>query len=319
MYNHQNQIRKRIMIKKAIITAAGKGTRQYPGTNAVQKELFPLIDRDGLAKPTIQIIVEEAMSAGIDEIAIIVQPGEEKQFQTHFQGLSESEKKSFHNKPWGLEQSELLNKMQSAITYIHQTEQHGFGHAVYCAHEWAGDDPVLLMLGDHVFLSHVDMSCAQQLINLYHRFHASIFALQQTHIDELYLFGAVAGEQIDSRLGLYKLDQILEKPTPEQAREKLVIPELAPKMFLTIFGLYLLTPTVFQILGEHVEKDIRDNGEIQLTTALSELIQKEGAVGYEIAGERLDMGTPLGYLYTQAKLAQHGVFADQYEMFLKKH
>jgi UTP--glucose-1-phosphate uridylyltransferase len=317
MYNHQKQIRERIMIKKAIITAAGKGTRQYPGTNAVQKELFPLIDRDGLAKPTIQIIVEEAMNAGIEDIAIIVQPGGEKQFQTHFQGLSDSEKKSFHNKPWGLQQSKLLDKMQNAITYIHQTEQHGFGHAVYCAHEWAGDDPVLLMLGDHVYLSHVDLSCAQQLVNLYDRFHKSIFAVQQTHIDELYLFGTVAGEQIDSRLGLYMLNHILEKPTPAQARATLVIPDLPPKMFLTIFGLYLLTPTIFQILGEHVEKNIRDNGEIQLTTALAELIEREGAVGYEIAGERLDMGTPLGYLHTQAKLAQHGVLADEFNAIVK--
>lgn len=303
------------MIKKAIITAAGKGTRQYPATNAVQKELFPLIDRDGIAKPTIQIIVEEVLNAGIEEIAIIVQPGEEKQFQTHFRGLVDSEIKSFHNKPWGLEQSELLEKMRNAITYIHQTEQHGFGHAVYCAHEWAGDDPVLLMLGDHVYLSHVETSCTQQLVNLYERFHKSVFAVQQTHIDELYLFGTVAGVQIDSHLGLYQLNRILEKPTPEEARQYLIIPELPPKIFLTIFGMYLLTPTIFHILGEHVEKDIRDKGEIQLTNALAELIDKEGAIGYEVAGERLDMGTPSGYLHTQFKLAQHGVLANEFSSF----
>jgi len=304
------------MIKKAIITAAGKGTRQYPGTNAVQKELFPLIDRDGIAKPTIQIIVEEAMSAGIKEMAIIVQPGEEKQFQTHFAGLSAEAKKSFQNKPWGLDQSKLLEKMRRSITYIHQTEQHGFGHAVYCAHEWAGDDPVLLLLGDHVYLSHVDTPCAQQVVNLYERFHKSIFAVQQTHIDELYLFGTVAGEQLDSRLGLYQLKRILEKPTPEQAREQLIIPELAPKMFLTIFGMYVLTPAIFQILGKMIENNVRDQGEIQLTSALSELIQKEGAIGYEVAGERLDMGTPLGYLKTQVRLAQHGVFAKEFNSFI---
>ncbi len=305
------------MIKKAIITAAGKGTRQYPATNAVQKELFPLIDRDGIAKPTIQIIVEEVLSAGIEDIAIIVQPGGEKQFKAHFQGLRKSEKKAFDNKPWGLAQSDLLEKMRSAITYVHQTEQHGFGHAVFCAHEWAGDDPVLLMLGDHVYLSQVETSCAQQLINLYHRFHKSIFAVQQTPIEQLYLFGTVAGEQIDSRLGLYQLDRILEKPTPEQARDKLIIPELPPKTFLTIFGMYLLTPTIFRILGEHVEKNVRDNGEIQLTTALAELIDKEGAIGYEVAGERLDMGTPLGYLQTQIKLAQHGAYANELAPILK--
>ena len=305
------------MIKKAIITAAGKGTRQYPGTNTIQKELFPLVDRDGITKPTIQIIIEEAMTAGIEEFAIIVQPGEERQFQTHFQGLSDVEKESFHNKAWGLAQSDLLERMRRSITYIHQTEQHGFGHAVYCAHEWAGNDPVLLLLGDHVYLSHVETTCAQQVINLYRRFQKSIFAVQQTHIDELYLFGAVAGEQIDSRLGIYQLDRIFEKPSREIARENLLVPELAPNMFLTIFGMYILTPTLFEILGQHVDKDIRDNGEIQLTTALAELIEKEGAIGYEVAGERLDMGTPLGYLQTQIRLVQHGTFSSELKALLK--
>lgn len=300
------------MIKKAIITAAGKGTRQYPGTNAVQKELFPLVDRDGITKPTIQIIVEEALQAAIDQVAIIVQPGEEKQFQTHFRGLRETETKFFQNKQWGLRQSELLEKMSQSITYIQQTEQHGFGHAVYCAYEWAGDDPVLLLLGDHVYLSHVDTSCAQQVVNLYDRFKKSILAVQQTHIDNLYLFGTVAGKLLDSRLGLYHLDRIVEKPSPAIARDTLVIPELSPDMFLTIFGLYLLTPTIFHILADHVEKNLRDHGEIQLTTALAELFEQEGAIGYEVAGERLDMGTPLGYLHTQFRLAQHSVLSRDF-------
>ncbi|MBN1482193.1 hypothetical protein EH223_08045 [candidate division KSB1 bacterium] len=305
------------MIRKAIITAAGKGTRQYPGTNAVQKELFPLVDRDGITKPTIQIIVEEAMHAGVAEVAIIVQPGGEEQFQAHFRGLSESDVNSFSNKKWGLKQSALLDKMSQSITYIHQTEQHGFGHAVYCAHEWAGDDPVLLLLGDHVYLSHVDTSCAQQIVNLYDRFQKSILAVQQTHINNLSLFGTVAGEQLDSRLGLYRLDRIIEKPTAKVAAENLVIPELPPNMFLTIFGLYLLTPTIFKILAQHVEKDIRENGEIQLSTALAELFAQEGAMGYEVAGERLDMGTPLGYLQTQFRLAQHSVLSRDFMSFFK--
>jgi UTP--glucose-1-phosphate uridylyltransferase len=307
------------MIKKAIITAAGKGTRQYPATNAVQKELFPLIDRDGIAKPTLQIIIEEVMRAGIEQIAIIVQPGVEKQFQNHFQELSELEKKSFINKPWGLAQSDALKKMQQSIAYIHQTEQHGFGHAVYCAHEWAGTDPVLLLLGDHVYVSHVEMSCVQQVVNLYERFHLSIFAVQQTLVDHLYLFGTVAGEQLDARLGIYQLDRIIEKPDPATARQKLSMPELAPDMFLTIFGIYLFTPTIFQILGEHVAQNVRDKGEIQLTTALAELIGREGAIGYEVAGERLDMGTPLGYLQTQFRLAQHSKLRKEFLDFVGKH
>ncbi|MBN1559434.1 UTP--glucose-1-phosphate uridylyltransferase [candidate division KSB1 bacterium] len=297
------------MVNKAIITAAGRGTRQYPASNAVQKELFPLVDRDGLAKPTIQIIVEEAMRAGIEKIAIIVQPGEEKQFQNHFKGLSDGEKKPFHDKPRELAQSERLEEMRRAITYIHQTEQLGFGHAVYCAQQWVGHDPVLLMLGDHIYLSQTEISCAEQLVNLYGRLRKSIIAVQQTPLQELHLFGTVAGVPLDSPRGLYQLTRIIEKPSPEMARRELMMPDLEPDNFLTVFGLYLLTPTIFTILSEHVQQNVRERGEIQLTSALEVLIEREGAIGYQIAGERLDMGTPLGYLQTQFKLARHGVFA----------
>ncbi len=298
------------MLKKAIITAAGKGTRQYPATNAVQKELFPLVDLDGITKPTIQIIIEQVLNAGIEEIAIIVQPGEEKQFKTHFQELSDSDSAAFQNKSWGLKQSELLKKMRHTITYIHQTEQHGFGHAVYCAKEWVDNDPVLLLLGDHIFLSHVENSCVQQVVEFYERFKKSIFAVQQTSSDELYLFGTVGGALVDSRYGIYDLDRIAEKPSPEYATTHLAIQELPPHIFLTIFGIYALSPTVFEILEEHVRANKRSGGEIQLTSALDELLKSEGGIGLEVAGERLDMGNPLGYLHTQLALALHGPFAD---------
>ena len=297
------------MVKKAIITAAGKGTRQYPATNAVQKEMFPLVDRDGIAKPTIQIIVEEALNAGIEEIAIIVQPGEETQFVQHFRGLEENEKTSFANKAWGLQQSELLERMQSAITYVHQTEQHGFGHAVYCAHEFAGNDPVLLMLGDHVYISDTIESCADQLLQAFKNYNKSMFSLQQTPVDELYLFGAVAGICIDEFLKLYELNNIAEKPSPEFARQNLKSPGLMEDMYFTIFGMYILTPDLFKILEKNIQQDSRENGEIQLTSALAELMQQEGAYGLEIAGSRLDMGTPHGYLQTQLALAAHGPYA----------
>ena len=156
-------------------------------------------------------------------------------------------------------------------------------------------------------------------MNLYERFEKSIFAVQQTKIEDLYLFGTVAGEQIDPRLGLYQLDRIVEKPSPEIAQQQLLIPELPPNMFLTIFGMYLLTPALFKILDQHVKDDDREKGEIQLTTALADLIDKEGVIGYEVVGERLDMGTPLGYVQTQFRLAQKSVLASNFESFVKNH
>ncbi len=304
------------MIKKAIITAAGKGTRQYPATNAVQKEMFPLIDRDGIAKPTIQIIVEEALNAGIEKIGVIVQPGEEKQFVAHFQGLSKNDRESFRGKPWGLQQSERLERMRDAIVYIHQTEQMGFGHAVWCARQFAGGEPVLLMLGDHVYLSHTATSCARQLLDAYQSCQKSVFSVQQTPAVQLGLFGTVAGEPVDDVEKLYELRRIVEKPNADFAHRHLRTPGLAPDMFFTIFGMYLLTPAVFDILDENIKNNKREQGEIQLTSALAELLQRQGAFGLEMDGSRLDMGTPLGYIQTQIALAAHGPYAPELAAFI---
>ena len=298
------------MIRKAVITAAGKGTRQYPATNAVQKELFPLVDRDGIAKPTIQIILEEVTAAGVQEIAVIVQPGEERQFKQHFTGLSPVEQSAFRNKPWGLEQSAGLEQMRRAITYLHQTEQRGFGHAVHCAAQWAAGEPVLLLLGDHVYLSEENRSCVRQVLEVYERSGRSVLAVQRTPIEQLHLFGVVAGEPLSDGRS-YRLDRIIEKPSVDQARRQLAVAGLPADQFLAIFGIYLLTPAIFDILAENIRLDRREGGEIQLTTALAELIAREGAVGYEVAGRRLDMGTPLGYLQTQLALGLVGPWASE--------
>ena len=296
------------MIKKAVITAAGKGTRQYPATNSIQKELFPLVDRDGITKPVIQIIAEQVVRAGIDEIAIIVNPGEERQFKSHFKSLSENEKSSFTNKKWGLRQSEMLAHLENSITYLYQEQQEGYGHAVNCAADWVGDEPFLLLLGDHLYVSQTDVSCVQQVIEGYKLFKKSIYAVKQTPAELLYLFGTVAGEQIPESPNAYQLNKIVEKPQVAYARENLAVEGLPDDMFLTFFGMHVLSPKIFEILQNHIKNNVRQNGEIQLTTAQAELCAGEGAVGLEIQGERLDMGTPLGLLETQLALALNGVF-----------
>lgn len=297
------------MIRKAVITAAGKGTRHYPATNAVQKELFPLVDRDGMSKPTIQIIVEEAFNAGVEEICLVVQPGEEAQFIKHFKGLTSAERAFFGSKGWALKQSELLDRMKSAITYVHQTAQEGYGHAVYCARDWVKDDPFLLMLGDHLYTTRIKKSCALQLINGYEYFKKSVFAVKRTPAEMLYLFGTVAGSPVGDIPGAYNITRIQEKPDVSFARAYLQTPGLEEDVFLTFFGMHLLTPAIFDILEEHIRKDFRENGEIQLTSAQAALAQTEGAFGMEIDGIRLDMGTPLGLIETQMTLALKGPFS----------
>lgn len=300
-------------IKKAVITAAGKGTRQYPATNAVQKELFPLVDRDGITKPTIQIIAEEALNAGIEEICLIVQAGAQEQFKKHFQGLTRQEASLFSDKPWVCSQSRILQRLQKAIVYIEQNQQEGFGHAVYCAKEWVGNEPFLLMLGDHIYISENSKSCAIQLIDGYKIHQKSTIGLKQTPIEQIHLFGTATGNQISDNPPTFRLTRVAEKPDAQYAKKHLSVPCLPDGLFLCFFGLYLFTPIIFSILDEHIKKNMKEKGEFQLTSAIAYLLKNEGVLGLEIDGSRLDMGTPSGYIETQLALAHSGILSEELE------
>jgi UTP--glucose-1-phosphate uridylyltransferase len=292
-----------MVVRKAVISAAGKGTRQYPATNSVQKELFPLVDRDGITKPTIQIIAEEALHAGVEEIAIIVQPSCVDSFKRHFTGLDRDEQRLFQNKKWGLQQSQHLTDLEKKITYIQQKNQEGYGHAVYCAREWVGHEPFLLMLGDHLYLSGTTRCCAGQVIDGFQQFGQSIYAVQQTPAELLYLFGTCTGNKISADPPSYRLTKIVEKPDVAFATQYLQTTGVSPGFFLCFFGLQVLTPAIFDVLEENIRNNKRENGEIQLTTAQAELAGREGAIGIEVNGRRFDMGTPQGYVETQIALA----------------
>src|SRR3712207_4546378 len=131
------------LVRKAVITAAGRGTRQFPATRAIQKELLPLVDCDGITKPTMQIIVEECLASGIEDICLVVAKGDAEPFQRHFSRLSEEERRIFRNKEWALAQADALRRMQERITYVEQPAPEGYGNAVYQAREFVGDEPFL--------------------------------------------------------------------------------------------------------------------------------------------------------------------------------
>ncbi len=305
------------MIKKAVITAAGKGTRQYPATNSVQKELFPLVDRDGITKPIIQIIAEEAIQAGIEEVCIIVQPGAAKNFQNHFVGLNYEEKTAFHNKEWAIEQSRLLEKLQGCITYVEQKEPKGYGHAVYCAREFVGNEPFLLLLGDHVYISHTRQSCIEQILQNHKKFNKAIYGLQKTPSSLLHLYGTVAGEPVIDIPNAYRLTKVAEKPEITYAKKNFRISNLPPDTFLTLFGIQIMTPAIFEILEKQIQHPSSSTGEIEMAPAQSELCERETVIGLEIDGERLEIGTPLGFLETQISLAMNGVFAHDLTKYFK--
>src|SRR5947207_2745063 len=212
-------------VRKAVITAAGRGTRQYPASTAVQKEMFPLVDRDGLTKPIIQIIGEEAIESGIEEICIITQPGEEPEYRDYFRRLDDTMARSFRGKDWAILASEKLGAFGERLHFAEQHTPEGFGHAVYQAKKFVGDEPFLLMLGDHIYVSDVKDRCASQIIKIYEQYMLEVVTAVQPTLEKLlHLFGTIKGHPIEPGKGIYKAELIIEKPSIETAREKLVTP-----------------------------------------------------------------------------------------------
>src|SRR3954467_10342348 len=194
-------------VRKAVITAAGRGTRQYPASTAVQKEMFPLVDRDGLTKPVIQIIGEEAIDSGIEELCIITQPGEEKQYREYFKRLDNEMVKSFRGKDWAILESEKLGAFGERLSFAEQHTAEGFGHAVYQAKKFVGDEPFLLLLGDHIYISDTKDRCASQLIRVFEQYMLdAVTGVQPTVERLLHMFGVIRGAPIEPAKGIYKAE-----------------------------------------------------------------------------------------------------------------
>ena len=295
-------------VRKAVITAAGRGTRQYPASTAVQKEMFPLVDRDGLTKPVIQIIGEEAIDAGIEEICIITQPGEESLYRDYFKRLDDDMVKSFRGKDWAILESEKLQAFGERLSFAEQHTPEGFGHAVYQAKSFVGDDPFLLMLGDHVYISDVKDRCARQLIKVYEQYMLDVATSVQPTVERLlHLFGTIRGAPIDPSKGVYKAELIIEKPSIEVAREKLVTPGLPAGNYLAHFGQHVFSPRIFDSLEYLIKNNIREKNEIQLTSAQEHLRQNTDKYWVvHVQGQRYDTGIPYGLMETQLALALNG-------------
>jgi len=282
-------------VRKAVIPAAGFGTRLFPATKATKKELFPIIDRDGIAKPAILIIVEEALEAGIEEVIIIVQKGDLEDFRSLFNQQISIE--NYNKLPAHFQEySRRLLEIGRHVTFAPQETQEGFGHAVYCAREAVTDEPFLLMLGDHIYRSESEVSCARQLLEAYQRHGQSLVGLRRTPEAQIGSFGTVTGVWLEEHL--LNVTEFAEKPTPDYARSNLRVPGLPEGEYLTLFGQYILKPQLFDYLREHIENNVREHGEFQLTSTLDRLRQEDGFLGLIIDGKRFDIGRPDEYLET---------------------
>ena len=291
-------------VRKAVIPAAGFGTRLFPATKGIKKELFPIIDRDGRAKPVIMVIVEEAMSAGIEEIGIVAQKGDRALFEDFFK-TPPSEELFKKLSPENQEYSQYLQDLGNRITILTQEEQEGYGHAVYCAKEWVKDEPFLLMLGDHLYASDTETSCARQVLDVYEQVGQSVVGLSVMPEAILHKVGCVTGfwQESDSILSV---TQIYEKPDIEYARSHLHVEGMADDLFLGLFGIYALKPKIFDFLEEHISQKFRERGEFQLTSCLDRLRQEEGITGYLVKGQYFDMGMPEFYRQTMIDFRNAG-------------
>lgn len=266
-------------IKKAIIPAAGLGTRFLPATKAMPKEMLPIVD-----KPTIQYIVEEAVKSGIEDIIIVTGKGK-RAIEDHFDFSLELEQNLFEKGKF-----DLLEEVQKAsklvdIHYIRQKEPLGLGHAIWCARKFIGDEPFAVLLGDDIVTS--DTPCLMQLMNQFKERQSSIIGVQQVPFDEVSRYGIIDGNQISDRL--YSVLNLVEKPRQDVSPSN-----------VAIMGRYILTPQIFKILENQTPGA---GGEIQLTDAIAELNQLQDVFAYEFQGTRYDVGEKLGFIKTTIDFA----------------
>lgn len=266
-------------VRKAIIPAAGLGTRFLPATKAQPKEMLPIVDT-----PTIQFIVEEAIASGIEDILIITGRGK-RAIEDHFDRSLELEEEL---KKKG--QEDLLAQVRriadlANIHYIRQKEAKGLGHAIYCAKTFIGNEPFAVLLGDDVV--DAQTPCLKQMMNVYDEYHTSILGVQLVADEDVSKYGIVAGKQVDDRI--FKVKTLIEKPDKDKAPSN-----------IAILGRYIITPTIFNFLEKAKPGK---NGEIQLTDSLCELAKVEPMYAYDFIGRRYDVGNKLGFLQATVEFA----------------
>ena len=299
-------------VRKAVITAAGRGTRMFPASQTVQKELFPLVDTDGYAKPTLQIIAEEALASGVEEICIVANESNVEALKRHFRGLSETQKQgAFAGKEWALALADTLADLARRTTFVVQATQEGFGHAVFQARAWAGDEPFALLLGDHVYLTHQPLRCTRQVMDAFERHECAVSSVARMPENVLFRYGTVGGTLLPGTdPPVYETKAMTEKPTVEFAREHLQTPGLPAHEYLCFFGIHVFPPSIFGYLKHLIDNDLREKGEFQLTSAQELLFQNERYLASEVQGTRCDMGVPEGLVETQIALALHSPFRE---------
>ena len=266
-----------MQIRKAVITAAAKSQRNLP--------MQTLIDERGTERSVLSLIVQGALRAGIEEICIVVYPGDAEAY------------------------AKLVEEGGGRLRFVEQREPRGYGHAVWCARDFTKDDAFLHLVGDHIYVGESGKGCAQELVDVAAAEACAVSAVQVTREGLLPYFGAVGGQRMAGRQGLYRIDTVIEKPTPTEAEQRLVVPGLRSGQYLCFYGMHVLTPTVMDLLSERAA----DPGQsrITLSAALAELARREQYLALVETGRRFDVGVKYGLFYSQLALALAGDDRDR--------
>lgn len=258
-------------VRKAVITAAGVNQRTLP--------LQTLIDRDGVEKPILRIILEEVFAAKVEQAGVVIAPGDEKLY------------------------AQAAGDLAPMVQFIEQSSARGYGHAVACARAFTTGEPFLHLVGDHVYLSQSANRCASRLVAIAERERCSVSAVQATRENQLNRYGVVGGQHVTGSTDLYRIETVIEKPTPTVAEQQLIVPGMRAGYYLCFFGMHVLTPTVMEL----IERALSDgNGAVSFSGVLDQLAKREQYLALEETCRRYDVGVRYGALTAQLALALAG-------------
>jgi UTP--glucose-1-phosphate uridylyltransferase len=293
-----------LTIRKAVVPMAGLGTRLFPASHACKKEFFPVVGPEGIARPLVHHQVIDLMAAGIEQICIVVRPGEEHTVTDYFQGPGEQYVRRLEKYPELVREVETMRAALDRISFAVQAEQEGYGHAVYQSADFADGDPILLCLGDHLFRGGKESPHAQ-LMRAYERCGGrSVSAVNRIGVNELQGYGTIAGSRRPEHTELIEVSLIIEKPPVDVARERLRVEGLGVDEWLGWFGMHALAPSIYGVLEEMIARDDRQGGEFQLTYAQELQRQREGYCALEITdGKRYDFGVPTDFCQSVTEFA----------------
>jgi UTP--glucose-1-phosphate uridylyltransferase len=264
-------------IRKALITAANPRQRTLP--------LQTLVDQHGVTKSALQIVLEEAAGAGIEEFCVVVCPGDEAAY------------------------AEACGALRPAVRFVTQPAPRGYGHAILCGRDFIGAEPFLHLVGDHLHVAQGGTSCARQLIEIATTENASVSAVQPTRESQLTSYGAVGGRLVGGDRPLYQIEAVLEKPTPTVAEQQLIVPGLRAGFYLCFFGLHVLGAEIFSLLDE--QQAAAPDRPLGLSPALHVLASRQRYLAFTVAGRRYDIGAPYGLLLAQLALSLSGRERDR--------